>query len=397
MVSSLQPGTTLQGQGVLLRQQLVGISKVYLNTCYQLCCSVIRRQNEVLFLSRQAESPSYDFRALAQMFEARGWKTHMHLKKVSKRNLASYFGHVMKEIELIARCKIVILDRYDPIISLLDFKSESHPEFLAPGNAHLHIDFPTEPIVIQLWHAFGAYKKFGYQSLGTPEGHSHEVTEIFNIHRNYSLIVCSSSECRQAFAEAFSYPLDRVIPLNRPEFNELLALCKKQPNPPLERQHPTVLFAPTLRKSKISPHPFRKLYEKREEYLSGLDADIIWSFHPLESNLPAPGNVSEALLEADYVITDYSSIVYEAYLLNKKVLFYIPDIERYRKSPGLNVDPVELAPALCAFDEKGLVSMLNKLIDSEDSYPMNDLKSFTSSAFDETTMDFSIFIENLLS
>lgn len=97
------------------------------------------------------------------------------------------------------------------------------------------------------------------------------------------------------------------------------------------------------------------------------------------------------------MITDYSSIVYEAYLLNKKVLFYIPDIERYRKSPGLNVDPVELAPALCAFDEKGLVSMLNKLIDSEDSYPMNDLKSFTSSAFDETTMDFSIFIENLLS
>lgn len=330
------------------------------------------------------------------MFESHGWKTHMHLKKVSKRNLTSYFGHVMKEIQLIARCKIVILDRYDPIISLLDFKCESHPELLTPDNKSLHTDFPTEPIVIQLWHAFGAYKKFGYQSLGTPEGHSHAVTDVFNIHRNYSLIVCSSNGCRQAFAEAFNYPLNRVIPLNRPEFNELLALRTQQLSSSADKRRMTVLFAPTLRKSKNSPHPFRKLYEQREQRLKELDADIIWSFHPLESDLPAPGNVSKALLEADYVVTDYSSIVYEAYLLNKEVLFYIPDIERYRKSPGLNVDPTELAPALCIFDEDNLVQTLSRLLDSEDVYPMDEFTSFVHNAFDERTADFSAFIDDFL-
>ena len=383
--------------GAYLKRQLIAISRAGLNAYYQLCCSAINRRDEVLFLSRQADSPSYDFKALAREFEDHGWKTHMHLKKVSKRNFPSYFGHVMREIELIARCRIVILDRYDPIISLLDFKYE--PELEQPHTLEesLHTEFPIEPIVFQIWHAFGAFKKFGYQSIGTREGHSHEVIDTFNIHRNYSLIACSSQGCRDAFAEAFSYPADRVIPLNRPEYDELIALRNQQVTSAESGKHrPTILFAPTLRKSKNSPHPFRDLYEQREEKLAGLNADIIWSFHPLEDDLPAPGNVSEALLEADYVITDYSSLVYEAFLLGKKVLFYISDLERYRKSPGLNADPEELAPGLCIHDENELLQALSELTDTGKPYPFEELACFACDAFDEGTMDMCRFIESCL-
>lgn len=384
--------------GAYLKRQLIAISRAGLNAYYQLCCSTISRRDEVLFLSRQADNPSYDFKALAKEFESHGWKTHMHLKKVSKRNFPSYFGHVMREIELIARCRIVILDRYDPIISLLDFKYESESGLPVDHDGSLHTEFPIEPIVFQIWHAFGAFKKFGYQSIGTREGHSHEVIDTFNIHRNYSLIACSSKGCQKAFAEAFSYPMDRVIPLNRPEYSELLTLRDRQTASDEDKGHrPTILFAPTLRKSKNSPHPFRDLYEQREKKLAGLDADIIWSFHPLEDDLPAPGNVSQALLEADYIITDYSSLVYEAYLLGKKVLFYVSDLERYRKSPGLNADPEKLAPGLCIHDEDELLQVLSKLTDAEKPYPFEELARFACDAFDEDTMDMCEFIKNCVS
>ena len=49
----------------------------------------------------------------------------------------------------------------------------------------------------------------------------------------------------------------------------------------------------------------------------------------------------DVLSWVDYVVTDYSAVAFEAAVASKKVLFYVPDIEEYRRSPGLNVDPLE--------------------------------------------------------
>lgn len=61
-----------------------------------------------------------------------------------------------------------------------------------------------------------------------------------------------------------------------------------------------------------------------------------------------------ALSVVDYVITDYSTVAFEAGLLSKKVLFYVPDIEEYRCSPGLNVDPVRDLPSISYTDADSL-------------------------------------------
>ena len=54
----------------------------------------------------------------------------------------------------------------------------------------------------------------------------------------------------------------------------------------------------------------------------------------------------DALAVADYVVTDYSAVAFEALLASKKTYFYVPDIEEYRISPGLNVDPLTDAPTI---------------------------------------------------
>ncbi len=361
---------------------------------YRWRCHRNERRSIVVFLSRKAEEPSYDFRTLAAAFRARGWDTRMHLQNIALHNFPSYVKHVIREIDLLSKCSVVIMDRYDPIISLTDFDCESHPE-LAQGDKPLHTDFPVNPLVIQIWHAFGAFKKFGYQSVGTPEGHTREVTNVFNIHRNYSWIVCSGENCREAFADAFRYPVERVLPLNRPEYNELLAmgnqLTQQQAAHSTKEAHPSapvrILFAPTLRKSRSSKHPFRDLYRQRFVFEKKVKGHATWSFHPLESNLPAPGNVSAQLLSTDLVVTDYSSIVYEAYLLRKPVLFFIPDFEDYEKSPGLNSDPTVLCPELCIIDPDKLASAINRYTAHPDQYPWEAFNRFAAGAFDEEGED----------
>jgi CDP-ribitol ribitolphosphotransferase len=42
---------------------------------------------------------------------------------------------------------------------------------------------------------------------------------------------------------------------------------------------------------------------------------------------------------ADIVVTDYSSLAIAAALTGKPLYYYIYDIEEYRRSPGLNIDP----------------------------------------------------------
>ena len=105
-----------------VRRAFVGVSRAAFNTAYRLSSRMATRGDEVVLLSRQADEPSYDFKEVARAFEERGWRVHMHLKKVSMRHFPSYAAHVAKEIVLLSRCKVAVLDRYDPVVSLIDFQ-----------------------------------------------------------------------------------------------------------------------------------------------------------------------------------------------------------------------------------------------------------------------------------
>ena len=372
----------------MIRRAFANTSKLAFNLLYR-AFDRDQRQNEVVFLSRQTNTPSYDFSELAREFDSRGWNAVMHLKKVSTRNFIAYAFHVLKEIRLLGRCSIAILDRYDPVVSLLNFKCEQTTkkkrDDVESKRDLCNTDFPAKPVIFQMWHAFGAFKKFGYQSVNTPEGHSTDFTDAFSIHHNYSWVMCSGEGARSAFAEAFSCPRERVVALDRPEYDELLELRESriaQLNETSARAPVTVLMAPTLRINDASAHPFRDLYEYAEQFEEALGVDVVWSFHPLDAGLPAPGNVSDQLLNSNILVTDYSSIVYEAYLLGIPVVFYVPDIDVYRTSPGLNADPGLLSPEICTYSQEELTTLLKLLCDDATAYPQQAFERFASSAFD---------------
>ncbi len=335
---------------------LVALSRVLFNGLYRLFCLGTRR-DEVLFFSRQANHPSEDFVALGREFMERGWQVCYLTKKLSKRSVPSYCPFIVRELYHLARCRICFVDRYDPVICLLDFKGVRESG-LAAGTFD---EFPTEPLIIQLWHAFGAFKKFGYQSVDTPEGHDSANAELFRIHRNYSYVICSGEGAQEAFAEAFRVPRHRVVPLLRPEYDRLVAIGRRR-----SRAVPAggqggrlrILFAPTLRSASGSPRPFVDLYRGGAWRVLEEAAQVAWSFHPLERQGEAAGDINELLPRADMVVTDYSSIVYEAAILRIPVLFYVPDIGEYRLSPGLNADPAAAVPSIAFQDADALIDAL---------------------------------------
>ncbi len=362
------------------------------------------RRNEVLFVSRKSDAPSYDYLECGAAFERCGLKPVYLSSHFKGSSALGYAGLVMKELYHLAHCKVCVIDRYDPVVSMLNFKCESEPE----SNA-AHNELPVEPVVVQLWHAFGAFKKFGFQSLDVAEGHSSAEAEQFQIHRNNSWVVCSGEGAREAFAEAFGCPVQRVVPLSRPEYRKIIQLRDQlagageaaaaagaanaaptavggAPGATAARAaahpaKPIVMFAPTIRKYDRAMNPFQDLKRNGFEDYYAQGYNVQWSDHPLVAGADAKGDVPEGLLYSQVVVTDYSSIVYEAYLLNKMVCFYVPDIEHYKVSPGLNINPEDLCPDLVAKTEMELDQKLRGWLSHPETYPWAQLDNFVGDAF----------------
>jgi len=354
-----------------MRNFLVSTLKALIKALYRLF-GVFSRRNEVLFVSRQSNDIPYDFNALSTRFHELGFSSVFLIKKLSASTFISYAWYSFRKIYHLARCKVCILDGYDPVVSMIDFKYEE----TSSEQDRLHFEFPIEPIIVQIWHALGAYKRFGFQSLGTAEGRSRESAQRLSMHRNYSWILCTGESSRFAFAEAFSYPIERVRPLGRPEV-DLLRNISRIERPAGEC---CFLFAPTLRRSDDSAHPFRELSFLQNDLFHDIDAEFIWSFHPVEEQTDMNG-VNDLLMDCDYVITDYSSIAYEAYLLGKGVVFYVSDIEQYSQSPGLNIDPTIVSPRISFKDPYKLSAYLKQLSQDPSVYCEDDLMSFVQDTF----------------
>ena len=363
-----------------LKTAAVSTARVAFNGLYRLF-ELFGRRDEVLFVSRKSGEPSYDYVECGKAFSAQGYEPVYLSQHFKRSSVLAYAGLVLRELYHLARCRVCVIDRYDPVISLLDFKCE--PSELR--NA-LHLEFPSEPVVIQLWHAFGAFKKFGYQALDIAEGHSSDEAALFRIHRNNSWVICSGEGARKAFAEAFACPIERVLPLGRPEYRKLRDMRGATRSAKVGKScgtgaKRTVLFAPTIRKYDKAVDPFVELCDTADQVFQSSKYEVVWSAHPLTAGKDAGGDVPTGLIDADIVITDYSSIVYEAYLLGKMVGFYTPDIAHYRSSPGLNADPALLCSGLTASSPGELADLLERWSTDHETYPFDELKQFIGDSF----------------
>ena len=318
---------------------LIKIVNIILEIIY-LPLKLLPTQKKITFISRQSNVESVDISMIKnEIFrEIPDCKVVVLTKMVpdNVKGKVLYVFHMLTQMYHIATSRIVILDTYCIVISLLHHKRSL--------------------TVIQMWHALGLMKKAGYSILNKPEGRSYSLAMAMKLHKNYDIIFASSEECRQAIGEVFGYPRDVVknFPLPRVDLirdSEYIDKKKKEifeKYPQLCRKK-NVLYAPTFRKDET------ELEEQVKNLVSVFPYEqynLILNLHPLskvrvmDSRVISDASFStmEMLTVSDYVISDYSSIVYEAAIMKKSLIFYAFDLDTYQSDREFFIDYMKEVP-----------------------------------------------------
>ncbi len=313
---------------------------------------ILPARKKVTFLSRQSDKPSIDFVLLREAIkrEHPNCKVVMITKKLE--NPVIYLFSIVQQMYHIATSKTVILDSYNIPVSVLKHKKSL--------------------CVLQIWHAIGSMKHFGYDMLDKEEGNSKEVAEIMCMHKNYTHILISSYSFIKDFLTGFradasiirEIPLPKADCLTSKDYKEEKRRILFEKYPALKEKK-NILYCPTFRKQTSE---FDAL--KINELVNKVDYDMynfIYCPHPISKVLvdnPKIITVEEStfdmLFVSDYVISDYSSVIYEAGLVKVPVYLYAYDWENYKEKRTFNIDLQKDVPTLFTADSDEILEAIRK-------------------------------------
>ena len=323
------------------------------------------RKKRIFFISRQFDEIPMNYKMLIDELEKddinsviickkvpnglnsllRNEKKSIHLmREVSK--IFGYYFNMYKQMYYLSTSKVVITDGYNITVSLLNHKKGTK--------------------VIQLWHALAAIKKFGYQTIGYPGGLNPKVAKMLCMHKNYDYVISGSKAMNKYFAEAFNIDIKKVLDIGTPTIDFLLKPNEKITNKiyseyPILKKKINILYAPTFRNDGSDNASVVIDNINTKKY------NLIISMHPKDINKENDKVICidkrkystfDFIRVCDYVITDYSAVAIESCVLNKKVIFYVYDYEKYNKENGININLFKELPSTFK-NIKDLVNMLD--------------------------------------
>ena len=215
------------------------------------------------------------------------------------------------------------------------------------------MDFRIATKCVQLWHAVGAIKKFGWADPETLTRKGRSQKRFQHVYNKFQYIPVNSRQMASIFTEALHLEESRFLFTGVPQTDFYFdpvrvaeSKAKVLSAYPQIQGKTVILYAPTYRKDALD-HAGMELEVDR--MLERLDERYILliRLHPSIKNIPDSAenprvilandypNVNELLLVTDILITDYSSIPFEFSLLRKKMIFFTYDMESYSRTNGL--------------------------------------------------------------
>ena len=153
-----------------IKKCVINIAIFVLNIVY-IPFKLFKTQNKVTYISRQSDTPSLDFNLLISQIKKRDKEAKQVVltKKIGKGVFGkiTYALHMFVQLYHLATSKVIVIDSYVIAVSVLKHKKSLR--------------------IIQIWHALGAIKKFGYQVIGKKEGSSDVVARGMKMHKNYMI------------------------------------------------------------------------------------------------------------------------------------------------------------------------------------------------------------------
>lgn len=253
--------------------------------------------------------------------------------------------------------------------------------FMPMGKLH----FNKKAVITQLWHAEGAFKKFGLDIEQSEKVRALE--KAGNAKLTY--VVCSSEDVAPIYAGAFGVSDYKVLPLGsarsdyffrdfnldrmRADFDKRYPECKGKK---------LVLYAPTFRDNPADDSRILANFDIdafNERF--GDEYSLLIRLHPqVHADVEFHGavdvckyeNTLELMKLCDILITDYSSICMDFAIQNKPVYFYAFDLERYEKERAFYFDYESYVPGPVAKDFQTLLNLLNSNVSETYRLRRND-------------------------
>lgn len=270
----------------------------------------------------------------------------------------------------LATSKYVFIDNYHVVLAACSFKKDVK--------------------CTQLWHANGAVKYFGYRDktiVNRPDSAYKRFKEVYS---RFHHIVVSSDEMAYIFGEAFSAENSRMIKTGVPRtdfFYDKQAMESARYNLraslPQINEKKVLLYAPTFRNHQFDVQNVHLDIDLMKRHL-GRDCHLLLKLHPaveltgfknneFVTNVSSGYDINALLTIADVLITDYSSIPFEFSILNKPMIFYAYDLDRYEAARGIWFNYESYMPGPLAYNTADIINAVQ-----ENNFDLEKIASFNN-------------------
>lgn len=320
------------------------------------------------------EDPNYEFRFLLDS------NSMAHMKP----------GFILRFLYLYATSHVVLVDDFFRLLNYV----QKRPELQ----------------LVQLWHACGAFKTFGFSRLGKEGGPQQEEPN----HRQYDYAIVSSREIAPFYAEGFGISEEKVLATGVPrtdlfmdsDYRERIVTSFYEKYPHLQEKK-IILFAPTFRGNgqRTAYYPTKRLDLGKLYQELGGEYAILVKLHPFcQDKFTIPEEYRDVILDfsheselndllfvTDLLITDYSSVVFEASLLGIPMVFYAFDLQEYIASRDFYYEYESFVPGKIVMSEKDLIQAVQKK-----DFEVEKIMPFRNRFFDEADGKSALRVANLV-
>ena len=350
--------------------------KVYFPKVYSSYCTEPVQENKVLFLEMRFTKLSNSFELIYKALEESGEYdlkcSYVQFNFIRGREFTQRVNEMLKEL---ATAKYVFVDDASLILSSIPLRKET--------------------VAINLWHACGAFKKFGRSTAELKFGSSAATLDKYPNYGNLTHVTVSSPEVIWAYEEAMHLPkgIVKATGVSRTDqfYDKEFVESRKQKQyeiMPEAKDKKVILYAPTFRGHvATASSPDRIDFERFCREL-GNEYVIVCKHHPFVKNPPIIPeelqhfardltkylSIEDLLCCADICISDYSSLVFEYSLFEKPMIFYAYDYDNYCDWRGFYYDYSEFTPGPVVQTEDELLNSIKNIDTQFDKQKVIDFK-----------------------
>jgi len=350
--------------------------KVYFPKVYSSYCTEPVQENKVLFLEMRFTKLSNSFELIYKALEESGEYdlkcSYVQFNFIRGHEFTQRVNEMLKEL---ATAKYVFVDDASLILSSIPLRQET--------------------VAINLWHACGAFKKFGRSTAELKFGSSAATLDKYPNYGNLTHVTVSSPEVIWAYEEAMHLPkgIVKATGVSRTDqfYDKEFVESRKQKLyeiMPEAKGKKVILYAPTFRGHvATASSPDRIDFERFCREL-GNEYVIVCKHHPFVKNPPIIPeelqhfardltkylSIEDLLCCADICISDYSSLVFEYSLFEKPMIFYAYDYDNYCDWRGFYYDYSEFTPGPVVQTEDELLNSIKNIDTQFDKQKVIDFK-----------------------